>query len=204
MSKLSAYDKAFLEIMQGMTNLVQTQARQSAEYILEISKTFLDEKAKNSLLEFKSMYFGNGGQVHNLSDATNKEVDQLFDSLQASVASGAKDIDVHETDTQKQQRLTLSGLQKRLEMIISLDDGIKEKLLPVLSSMQFEDMIQQRLSHIHKLWQVLLEDNPMAVEMLSDLPTSIKEREQFYRLVLGTEVPEEKKQDSRNILDFLF
>ena len=211
---IAEIDLVFLKILDRFIAMISNQARSSTEFVLEVSNNFLDDRAKNALDDFHNLYFAAGAShINDTSKRVNDEVDAIFDSLQGIIAEGKElTLDsVQEEESSKVNRLSLSGLQKRLEMIISMDVGIKEKLIPVLHSMQFEDFLNQRLLHIRKMWaQVLsaeMSEGDFGLEnikaKLAKYPSSVEEREDFYRIVLKQEPPDGVKE-KQSLLDILF
>ncbi len=87
--------------------------------------------------------------------------------------------------------------------MISLNADFRERLVPVLSSMQFEDALNQRLSHIELAWTTTIEalageDRPIedvARQIASSL-SSDAERQIFYSVVLKEEPPAGLGEDS--------
>ena len=154
----------------------------------------MDERAQSTLQDFHELYFGNETKLQTTANEVNAEVDHILDDLKEKISAGQVigESDIDEGEAEKENRLSISGLQKRLETIISLDEGIKEKLIPVLHSMQFEDFLNQRLSHIKKIWTTIMDreeagsklDVEALKESLSKVPTSVVEREAFYKIVL--------------------
>lgn len=207
-------DSIFFNIIDDFSGKIMTQARNSTEYILEVSNKFLDENAQNALQDFHNLYFGDSNQLQNTSQQINAEVDAMLDNLQGMMKEG-KEISDHaisESEGEKLNRLSLAGLQKRLETIITMDEGIKEKLIPVLHSMQFEDFLNQRLQHIRKMWGKVLEhqkqnDGKLEIEQLKDeikhFPSSVPETEDFYRIVMKS-FPPEGLREKQNLVDILF
>ena len=104
---------------------------------------------------------------------------------------------ITENEEDKTYRLSISGIQKQIETIISLDQVIKDKIAPILHTMQFEDAITQRLDHISRIWKTVIEEkesleNPDDLLMkMSKYATSVDETADYYRLVLKKDPPDE-------------
>ncbi|MFK7823993.1 MAG: hypothetical protein AB8G05_07550 [Oligoflexales bacterium] len=205
-------DLLFLQILDTFVVKIASLARSSTEYILEVSNSFLDEKAKNALVDFHNLYFGENS-IGETSKKINAEIDDMLENLQSILDEG-KELtlnSIEESEEGKLNRLSLSGLQKRLEMIISMDAGIKQKLIPILHSMQFEDFLNQRLLHIRKMWAHVISmessksniDLEKLKETLAKYPSSMDEREDFYNIVLKKEPPEGLKE-RQSLVDILF
>lgn len=104
----------------------------------------------------------------------------------------------------------MSGVQKQLEGLITLNAGIKEQIIPALSSMQFEDAISQRIDHLLQGWKkindflhnmTMLDAEPLARE-LAGICSSVEETESFYRLILDEEPPVGGEAERSIFLEF--
>lgn len=194
-------DDLFLQILGSMIQDVVATSAASAEQVIKLSSGFLSEKAQKAVTQFHTLYFSSAAVEKSKADV-NTDVDRLFDEIQGELAKGSGDeaiaSAVSENAELKEARLRLSGVQKELETLIRLDSGIQEKLVPVLTCMQFEDLMRQRLDHVMIAWQAIVEgmgpDEIVDVELLTieveaNL-SSVEERAQFYRIVLKKEPPE--------------
>ena len=214
-ARMAEMDDALLGIVSEVCNGAVECAGKAVESILDVSSKFIDGHAQRALKDFRSIYFENS-EIRLETEKINSGVDSMIDDLQEKLEAGhdlselslAEDI---ENDELARNRMALSALQKRLEQIISLDDAIKQKLLPVLSSMQFEDMIRQRLNHVVAMWGIAIlavqhsestEFTATAEEMAQCL-TSKGERDLYYRRMLGIDPPE-SIADQAGIFDILF
>lgn len=197
---LRQLDDLFLNILGSLIGDITREAGTSAEKVLELSGGFLSEKAQKAVTQFHQLYFGSAA-VEKAKADVNADVDRLFDAIQNEVAKGANNDaigqKVAENKDMKEARLRLSGVQKELETLIRLDAGIREKLTPVLTCMQFEDMVRQRLEHVLIAWQAIVEgmgaDGVLDVELLqveidANL-SSTDERADFYRIVMKKAPP---------------
>ncbi|MCB9229536.1 MAG: hypothetical protein H6618_07990 [Deltaproteobacteria bacterium] len=210
---LHKLDRMFTTILEESTRHIIGLTKKSTEFILDLSSHFIDEKATTTLQEFHDLYFGGEGGsdiLQKTAENVNIEVDQLISDLQSAMKEGKEinESSVEENEEEKFNRLNISGLQKRLETIISLDAGIREQLVPVLHSMQFEDILTHRLNHITLIWKTILShhdltDHDAIRESLSKIPTSVAERESFYRIVLKREPPPGIEQQ-KSLFDILF
>lgn len=194
---LHPVDQAYLQIASGLIEYVVSCAETAALTIIETSGTYLSKSAQQALQNFHTLYSEQSGITETMENY-NRDVDNLFDDIQKQLQEG-KDIESHDIHAEHEvERVTISGLQKQLETLIRIEAGIKDKLLPVLSSMQFEDMIKSRLGNLKTFWQTVLEQPVNTKDqtwnkLLEDLGSQTKstsEREQFFQLVLHTSVPE--------------
>ncbi len=201
-------DIIYLRIFEALSYSALAGAAACTGAIFELSSNYMDKPAFDSLRKFYDLYFAQG-DIDKKKDEVNAAVDDIVAQLQEKMASGEEldsSMDLHEDEELKKQRLSLSGVQKQLEGLIVLDAGIKDQILPALASMQFEDAIRQRLSHVVQAWwkmgEVLhKEANPSELESvardLAKMLSSVEETRSFYELVLNEKPPE--GQDQRSV-----
>ena len=66
--------------------------------------------------------------------------------------------------------LYISQAQKQIESFIAIQDAIKSKVAPVIASMQFEDLMQQRIEHLEAGYQKVIElDGNCSEEVVSEV-----------------------------------
>ena len=129
----------------------------------------------------------------------NKDVDDIFDRVSEAVAKGENTDQIKNEDSSpiEQKRLQLSAIQKQLEAVITMEAGLREKLVPVLSSMQFEDGLRQRVEHLTNGWtkiirNILIQQDSILFnifEEIKDSLSSVEETKSFYHQVLKSEPP---------------
>lgn len=203
------FDQTFLNIFEGISNAVIEATANSVNHIMAASNEFLSSKAQKALADFHALYFDSANLTNEKSDI-NKDVDDLFDEIKAHVESGG-DVDkkiagIREDEEKKQMRLSLSAIQKELESVISLDAGVRKKLVPVLTSMQFEDQVRQVLTRLPKIWQIVLDEEKRKtlpdkiISSIQSLLTSKLEQEAFFKEVLKKPLPKMLK-DAETWLD---
>jgi hypothetical protein len=196
-------DDSFLSILRDWAEMTSVAAAGAVEMILRNSGEYLSSEQQKAVSDFHDLYFSDA-DVAASKEAMNREVDDLFDAVQAEMAGGASAnmSAVRESDDAKRTRLSLSGVQKQLETIIQLENGLKEKLVPVLTSMQFEDAIKQRLQHMADGWRLVLSSPPktdadvtVMAEAIAKTLSSATERQAFYPNVLKRPAPKDVVDD---------
>ncbi len=209
---VSSMDRLFLSIFTRLAQQARDHAGESAQYVMKISEGYLSETASRALDDFYNIYFSDSERVEQSKVDVNQEVDSIVDEVQALIESGG-DLGqlelIEEDEDLKKIRLGLSGIQKELESIIRLEEGIREKLVPVMVSMQFEDAMNQRLQHIVAGWEMIMEasregrvfDPERIGAAIGAMTSSVEESELFYREVLGREAPREMKNRNHTLLD---
>lgn len=205
---LEEFDQIFLKIFEDLGKIALEGAVSCTSSIMELSANYIDREAFLTLRKFQDLYFRRG-EIEEKKDAVNAAVDDMVSLLQQRLEAG-DDLStvsgIDEDEEARQQRLSISAVQKQLEGLITLDNGIKEQVIPALSSMQFEDAVNQRLQHIFSIWkevQTLLHEKHSAAEIealardIAKSLTAVEETWAFYTLVLEEAPPE--GQDQRSI-----
>lgn len=194
---LSPLDEAFIDVLNGLLTNAKELATRSTEQVFQLSQAFVEKEAAGVLREFHRLYFGDAA-LKTRKEEINHEVDDLFDQIQAQIAAGrdGQDLGIMEDEKRRAERLGLAGLQKQLEGIITLDKGIRAKVLPALTTMQFEDVVRQRLTHVVEAWTVFtvhvqdgVTDFQTTGDILANITTSQNETKLFYDRVLRRPAP---------------
>lgn len=191
-------DRTFLKVLVEQCESAVEEARQCTASIFSLTSNYVSQPEFETLQQFYDLYFG-GQNVDQKKDEINDEVDDLVSMLQAQMERG-EELDVGEEDEKKkQERLSLSAIQKKLESLITLDGGIRNQILPALASMQCEDAIRQRVEHLTFGWQKIIEasfggnepkDWTEIAREIAVKTSSVEETKDFYEKVLGEAAPE--------------
>ena len=149
-------DRKFGSMMDDFLKVVLDTLGESVASILNLSKHYLAEEAQSALQDFYKLYFcAVGSQQMSDSTLVNDEVERIMREAMEEVPND----DIKEDIEEKEKRLALSSVQKRLATIISLDEDLKEKLLPVLTSMQFEELTCHRTRNLLDLLRNLAQES---------------------------------------------
>lgn len=179
--------------------------------ILAVSSNYLSESNHEKLKMFHEMYFAPSNTLENQKSSMNTVVDDIFEQAQAMAGQNMSEEEIVKglkfDETQEKDRLQLSGLQKKLEALISFEEGLKEQLTPVMNSMQFEDAMRQRVEHVVEMFDLIvknrvIQDPARSETLVTDLAGRITiktERESFYLHVMKEEPPAHVESD-----DFFF
>ena len=197
-AQLQKFDQQFFEVAHELFRNARANAKHSVSRILDCSAAFMSTEAHKALRSFYDLYFSEKGPSRKQQQIAD-EVSRLVDQAQALVAGGHEHLvaALEEDHVLRQERLALAALQKQLEVLISVDDNFRSRLAPVLSGMQFEDAMSQRLDHIQQAWSLVLaamsEEGGMSAEevarQIAATLSSDAERELFYPLVLKEKAP---------------
>lgn len=197
---IQAFDATFAAILQDLQQVMIESTARNTERVMKLASEYMNRSAYDALQQFHGLYVSRNS-MERKKEEINRNVDDLFDTIQSKVAAGESTDNIIrstvEDDASKQDRLGLAGLQKQLEGLITLNEGIKAKVLPALNTMQFEDAMTQRLEHIINGFQKVLANlaapNPEAwrsvAEAMAATTTSVDETACFYRIVLKEEPP---------------
>lgn len=190
-------DEKFLKCIKGLAMASMDNAKSCTDKVFDISSNFLSRDTTMVLKQFKGLYFGDA-KSQDKKEAMNRGVDDIVSQIQANLNEG-KDAEegVEESENIKIQRLALSAVQKKLEGLILLDNGIKEKVLPAVATMQFEDAVRQRVAHILDAWELVATslvagemDVTAVAEKIGESISSVEEAEVYFPLILNRDPPE--------------
>lgn len=209
---IEAMDQMVLAIFGELGASATASAAASTEAIFKLSTNYMTKPAFDVLSSFYELYFIKSDSLDSRKMSVNEEVDAIFESAVLAMTRG-EDITISEDDVKRQDRLALAALQKRLEGLIVLDQGIKQEIVPAIASMQFEDALRQRLEHVHMMWNKVFAQlvttpgdvsaRELALEM-AKLTSSVDETGTFYKTVLGEEAPPEVTQGGDQSLAIFF
>ena len=205
--------KKICSIVNDLQAAAASNAEQKVAQILEVSTNYLSESNLEKLKLFQELYFAKNTASTQRKENVNSGVDDIFSQAKELIDSGKSDDEVlssiQENEKSEKDRLQLAGLQKKLESLIALEDGLKDQLAPVINSMQFEDAARQRVEHIAAMFTTIVErsvaNNPSIMqETAEELEKHLairEERESYYKHVLHEESPEHLEQEQD---DFFF
>jgi hypothetical protein len=207
---LSTLEQKICSTIYDLQKCAAENATQKVNQILEVSTNYLSEPNHQKLKMFHELYFApdSPGSSHAKTDSINDSVDDIFDQASSLLQSGKSEEEVLaaiQTNNQAEEgRLHLAGLQKKLESVISLEEGLREQLAPIISSMQFEDAARQRVEHIVTIFSHFTlnalhlspEKMQEAAETMKECLAIRSERESFYAHVLHEEPPEHLEPES--------
>jgi hypothetical protein len=184
-------DCVMAAVVENMTLTINETINRSVQEILGISSRFMNEASHEALRDFHQLYFSSDALSTQKHDV-NADVDLLFEAIQSTISSGGSVDAIEENEENKTVRLGLAALQKQLESILQLDRGMREKLVPAIMSMQFEDATRQRLSHLTYMWNLVSEVASESTKLMQERVdeemkktlTSAQERELFFPIVL--------------------
>jgi hypothetical protein len=190
----SELDQTFLSILVDQCSAAREEAALCTASIFTLTSRYIDKPEFETLQQFYDLYFKPDGEIDGKKNAVNEEVDDLIAQLEAQMERGEELSAPVEDEEKKAQRLSLAAVQKRLESLITLDGGIREQILPALTSMQCEDAVRQRVDHVIACWRGLLAKDPSAdleptMREMAKLMSSVEEAADFYHILFAEEAP---------------
>lgn len=205
MQGLGEFDLKFLLFLKDLGKHAMTDARQCTEAVFELSSNYVDKPAFEALRRFYDLYFG-VEHIEAQKQKVHQDVEDLVSILQEKIRRGEAVDEEAVDDRSRVERLGLAGVQKQLEGLITLDEGIRTQILPALASMQFEDAVTQRMDHLTSQWALyavqfesggdFTADFDATARQAADICTSVEETKDFYEIVLHEQAPEGEDQRS--------
>lgn len=188
-------DQTFLGILTKQCLAATEEAASCTASIFSLTANYIDQPEFETLQQFYDLYFKSGGDVDQKKNQVNEDVDDLIAILQAQQERGEELTVADEDEEKKRERLSLAAIQKKLETLITLDGGIRDQILPALSSMQCEDAVRQRVEHIVMGFEALLsasttDDWENTMRGLAQKMSSVEESQDYFRIMFGEEAPE--------------
>ena len=192
----TALDNRFLELYKHLSSDAVDKAASCTGQVFEISQDFLNTGAADILKKFYDLYFG-GKDIESRKEEMNRDVDDMIDQIKENLDKGEDLQNIALKDDSEVERLGLSALQKQLEGLITMDEGIRQKIIPALATMQFEDAVRQRLEHISHMWAKSFEaihkgEDISSLDFMRSLGeclSSVSETASYYEIVVKEEPP---------------
>jgi len=198
------YDKSFFNIYSGLSDYMLENVQQSVTHIIKLSEEFLGGDATQAIHDFHRLYEANS-EIDAYKDSINEHVDDLIDYIQNHDA--INDVEEKEIITHLDQgeltasRLSFAALQKDIEALVTLESEIKEKVLPIIHSLKFEEQMVSCLKRTERILKKAIDlanqnDGPFdslsaALELLDLIPNE-RDKALFYTAFLTAPYDSEK------------
>ena len=203
---LIEYDNLSIRLLSALANNALGNISSSAGKMLDVACFFFDKDLSEALLNFHKLYLENS-QLDAQKDDINQQADAIFEAAQSS--SSAQQ-DVNFTEGSQQKINELANVQKELEALIQQDAHIKERMVPVMQCMQYEDLISNRIQRLIQCWEYMVSvlnsktvvNVTEALTTFNDFLSSEDEHHKFFEWVLKTPyVHQDLKEVNHDIED---
>ncbi|MBL4868876.1 MAG: hypothetical protein JKY67_21130 [Pseudomonadales bacterium] len=158
---LYQYDELFENVLNSLSKNLLVTVQSATQQILDISTQFLSTEASKVISDFHHLYAADS-HFEDLKDSVDQGVDELITLIQNNDSSNADELNnaIEKIDTHQMAaaRLSFSALQKDMEALISLEDNIKNKVLPIFHGLQFEDLLCLMVKTIDSIWHEVISD----------------------------------------------
>ncbi len=187
---LIEYDNLSIKLLSALANNALGNISSSAGKMLDVACLFFDKDLSEALLNFHKLYLENS-QLDAQKDDINQQADAIFEAAQSSSSA---QLDVNFTDSSQQKINELANVQKELEALIQQDAHIKERMVPVMQCMQYEDLISNRIQRLIQCWEYMVSllnsktvvNVSEALTTFNDFLSSEDEHHRFFEWVLKT------------------
>tara|TARA_B100000745_G_scaffold94632_1_gene59750 strand:+ start:1008 stop:1730 length:723 start_codon:yes stop_codon:yes gene_type:complete len=165
-SAQESLDILFLRIFQSLCQNIVSDAASASAHVVKLSENFLDEHTHQAFQKFHDLYF-NSSEIQEIQAQVSQEVDDIIESVQTNDSAqnfdgvqtydgiqtqdGAVSEPVSETS---QAREKLADMQRQLESLVLADNDLQSQTTPIISSLQFVDMLQQNLQQLVAMWVI--------------------------------------------------
>jgi len=192
------FDRKFLNIYSDLTSYLLDNVKTSVGQVLELAESFLNEDASKAINDFHALYEADS-ELDTHKEVIGKSVDKIVDFIQNSSEVDEKKeremLDELDTFTVSAERLSYSSLQKDIEALVTLESDVKDKVVPILHGLQFEDQLSQSITSICKAMNIIIElihaEDKFSPKVAADLIyrqlACEKDRVLFCTHVLGNE-----------------
>ena len=204
-SHLIEYDNLSIKLFSQLAQNALNNISSSAGKMLDVACLFFDKDASSAILDFHKLYMEQSHLCEHKS-AVNQQADDIFLAAQDPNFS-INDLAEHNEhqDTHSEE---LANIQKNLEALIQQDVHIKQRMVPVMQCMQYEDIISNRIQRLIQCWEYMVSllnstqviDINIALLFLNNFQSSIDEHKKFYQHVLHADYDDFSEQENYKIL----
>jgi len=203
-SHLIEYDNLSIKLFSQLAQNALNNISSSAGKMLDVACLFFDKDASSAMLDFHKLYLEQS-QLNDHKDEVNQQADDILAAAQAANFSSS-DLPQDELQTSAEHQ-HLANVQKELEALIQQDEHIKQRMVPVMQCMQYEDLISNRIQRLISCWELMVSllnshdtaDIPRALNAFNDVQTSLDEHKSFYQYVLRANYEDYVDHDQQDI-----
>ncbi len=203
-SHLIEYDNLSIKLFSQLAQNALNNISSSAGKMLDVACLFFDKDVSSAMLDFHKLYLEQS-QLNDHKDEVNQQADEILAAAQApNFSSSSLPHDELQTSAEHQH---LANVQKELEALIQQDEHIKQRMVPVMQCMQYEDLISNRIQRLISCWELMVSllnshdtaDIPRALNAFNNVQTSFDEHKSFYRHVLHANYEDYVDHDQQDI-----
>jgi len=188
---LIEYDNLSIKLLSALANNALGNISSSAGKMLDVACLFFDKDLSEALLNFHKLYLENS-QLDEQKDDINQQADAIFEAAQSNSAA---QVSVNFNPDSQQKINELANVQKELEALIQQDSHIKQRMVPVMQCMQYEDLISNRIQRLIQCWEYMVSllnsktnvNVTQALTTFNDFLSSEDEHHKFFEWVLKTQ-----------------
>ncbi|MEY8247121.1 MAG: hypothetical protein RPT11_01945 [Bermanella sp.] len=200
---LVEYDNLSIKLVSQLAHNALGNISSSAGKMLDVACLFFDKDISTAIQDFHQLY-QEQSQLNDHKDAVNQQADEILAAAQDPNFSSASL--AHNELPASAEQLHLANIQKELEALIQQDEHIKQRMVPVMQCMQYEDLISNRIQRLISCWQLMVTllndydtvDIPQALANFNELQSSFDEHQAFYQHVLHANYEDYVDQDQRH------
>jgi len=203
-SHLIEYDNLSIKLFSQLAQNALNNISSSAGKMLDVACLFFDKDVSSAMLDFHKLYLEQS-QLNDHKDEVNQQADDILAAAQAAnFSSSSLPQDELQTSAEHQH---LANVQKELEALIQQDEHIKQRMVPVMQCMQYEDLISNRIQRLISCWELMVSllnshdtaDIPRALNAFNNVQTSFDEHQSFYQHVLHANYEDYVDHDQQDI-----
>ncbi|MBV1878199.1 MAG: hypothetical protein KUG79_11205 [Pseudomonadales bacterium] len=168
------FDQLLLNIFDELSGELIHTVQSATHQILDNSSRFLEADVSSAIQDFHSLYEKNI-ELDTFKESISQNVDEIIHYVQQGGQATEKIPDLATINPAQLEasRLSLSHMQRDLETLVKLEDAMKEKVLPILHNMQFEDQLSANILIIKDAWKIFVKktdsNNSSAEFILKDV-----------------------------------
>jgi len=202
---LIEYDNLSIKLLSALANNALGNISSSAGKMLDVACLFFDKDLSEALLNFHKLYLENS-QLDEQKDDINQQADAIFEAAQSNSPA---QVNVNFNPDSQQKINELANVQKELEALIQQDAHIKQRMVPVMQCMQYEDLISNRIQRLIQCWEYMVSllnsktdvNVTQALTTFNDFLSSEDEHHKFFEWVLKTQYVQQNLEEVKHDIE---
>ena len=202
---LIEYDNLSIKLLSALANNALGNISSSAGKMLDVACLFFDKDLSEALLNFHKLYLENS-QLDEQKDDINQQADAIFEAAQSNSPA---QVNANFNPDSQQKINELANVQKELEALIQQDAHIKQRMVPVMQCMQYEDLISNRIQRLIQCWEYMVSllnsktdvNVTQALTTFNDFLSSEDEHHKFFEWVLKTQYLQQDLEEVKHDIE---